>query len=283
MCPPVLVGCSGKWDRNDPLVSLYRDGVHMNGQMISGSSAQQAAQYEHDMNCMNVQHFEYLEQIIVEQRQTHRRILELFKSNAMTAPINLMPTSNASQGNAGSSNETVEIECIRLRKELIEVKEQLQTTTTNFKQLQEKYDAEHQRQKQIVLLLLAERKKIIMKYVEEKKRSEDLAQILSEEKQRLDTLAEGLEEESKKSLRMEHELEEQMSAFEQERLKQQKQIKELEAENEALKATIANTSTVTAAPVATQLISSSVVSKIVQPTATVSSVPVSGPSMYSFE
>lgn len=37
--------------------------------------------------------------------------------------------------------------------------------------------AEKNRHKQIVLFLLAERKKIIMKYVEERKRSEDLAQV----------------------------------------------------------------------------------------------------------
>lgn len=64
-----------------------------------------------------------------------------------------------------------------------------------------------------MLLLLAERKKIITKYIEERKRSEDLAQILSEEKARVDTMAEGLEEESKKSLRMEAELEKQSQDF----------------------------------------------------------------------
>lgn len=39
-------------------------------------------------------------------------------------------------------------------------------------------DEEKSRQKQIVLLLLAERKKIILKYIEERKRSEDLAQVI---------------------------------------------------------------------------------------------------------
>ena len=43
-------------------------------------------------------------------------------------------------------------------------------------------EEEKSRHKQIVLVLLAERKKIIMKYIEERKRCEDLAQILSEEK-----------------------------------------------------------------------------------------------------
>ena len=42
----------------------------------------------------------------------------------------------------------------------------------------EALEEEQSRQKQIVLLLLAERKKIIMKWIEERKRSEDLAQVM---------------------------------------------------------------------------------------------------------
>lgn len=46
-----------------------------------------------------------------------------------------------------------------------------------YLKLNEVLEAEKNRHKQIVLFLLAERKKIIMKYVEERKRSEDLAQV----------------------------------------------------------------------------------------------------------
>lgn len=46
-----------------------------------------------------------------------------------------------------------------------------------YLKLNEILETEKNRQKQIVLFLLAERKKIIMKYVEERKRSEDLAQV----------------------------------------------------------------------------------------------------------
>jgi hypothetical protein len=48
----------------------------------------------------------------------------------------------------------------------------------DLKRANEVLEEERSRQKQIVLLLLAERKKLIMKYVEERKRSEDLAQVL---------------------------------------------------------------------------------------------------------
>ena len=105
-----------------------------------------------------------------------------------------------------------------------------------MKKLQETLDEERQRQKQIVLLLLAERKKLILKYVEERNKSEDLAQILGEEKGRVDTMAEGLEEESQKALHMEAELEKQLALFDSERVqlkvqlqKEEKRTKELEA------------------------------------------------------
>jgi len=40
------------------------------------------------------------------------------------------------------------------------------------------FDEEKARTKSIVLLLIAERKKALIKYVEERKRSEDLAQVI---------------------------------------------------------------------------------------------------------
>jgi uncharacterized protein with PIN domain len=105
----------------------------------------------------------------------------------------------------------------------------------DMKKVQDTLEEERQRQKQIVLLLLAERKKLILKYVEERKKSEDLAQILSEEKGRVDSMAEGLEEESQKALQMEAELEKQLALFDGERAqlkaqstREEKRSKELE-------------------------------------------------------
>lgn len=113
--------------------------------------------------------------------------------------------------------------------------------------MQETLDEERQRQKQIVLLLLAERKKLILKYVEERKKSEDLAQILSEEKGRVDSMAEGLEEESQKALQMEAELEKHLAIFNGEKAqlkvqlsREEKRIKELEAFIEKLQIEVDN-------------------------------------------
>ena len=48
-----------------------------------------------------------------------------------------------------------------------------------LKKMTETLEEERHRQKHMVLLLLAERKKVITKYIEERKRSEDLTQVPS--------------------------------------------------------------------------------------------------------
>ncbi|XP_057341743.1 CTTNBP2 N-terminal-like protein isoform X2 [Microplitis mediator] len=136
----------------------------------------------------------------------------------------------------------LEKERTRLKKELELERQEKKRLEMELKKENIALEVEKSRQKQIVLLLLAERKKIIMKYIEERKRSEDLAQILSEEKVRIDSMAEGLEEESKKSLQMEAEVEKQQAQFDMERqqyrqalAKAEKRNKELEADLEGLK------------------------------------------------
>ncbi|KAL0104771.1 hypothetical protein PUN28_016422 [Cardiocondyla obscurior] len=215
----------------------------------------------------------------------------------------------------------LEKERTRLKKELELEKQEKKRLEMELKKVTDHLEEEKNRQKQIVLLLLAERKKIIMKYIEERKRSEDLAQILSEEKVRIDSMAEGLEEESKKSLQMEAELEKQLAQFDMERqqyrqalVKEEKRAKDFETELEKLRVEMdtwkesqargpvrgvgvtpppppAKPANLVAMPTlrpasAPQAMKGAVLgtgtpmvsSKVVQPTATVSSVPVSGPT-----
>lgn len=215
----------------------------------------------------------------------------------------------------------LEKERTRLKKELELEKQEKKRLEMELKKVNDHLEEEKNRQKQIVLLLLAERKKIIMKYIEERKRSEDLAQILSEEKVRIDSMAEGLEEESKKSLQMEAELEKQLAQFDMERqqyrqalTKEEKRAKDFETELEKLRVEMdtwkesqtrgpargvgvtpppppAKPANLVAMPTlrpasAPQTMKGTVLgtgtpmvsSKVVQPTATVSSVPVSGPT-----
>ena len=106
---------------------------------------------------------------------------------------------------------------IRLRQELENEILEKQRLEEAVKDAAARQEEEKTKQKQIVLVLLSDRKKLHKLYLEEKKRSEDLAQMLQEEKTRMDTMAAGLEEESKRSLAMEAELEKHLSQFGSER------------------------------------------------------------------
>jgi len=108
----------------------------------------------------------------------------------------------------------------QLEKERIRLRQDLEVEVAEKQKLEEAVkdsvatlEEEKSKQKQIVLVLLADRKKLMKLYLEEKKRSEDLAQMLGEEKGKMEVMAAGLEEESKRSLAMEAELEKHLSQF----------------------------------------------------------------------
>ncbi|XP_018786162.1 PREDICTED: uncharacterized protein CG10915 [Bactrocera latifrons] len=298
---------------NDPYAAIFRDKIALAGNMISRESSTQAAQAEMEVRQIIEQQMEQQYQMVSKQRATHLRMVNILTESLENNQRMLQELEEEKRKHEHDTAQGdditygLELERTKLRQELEEERAQLKKMEKEMKKLQETLDYERNRQKQIVLLLIAERKKILMKYIEEGKRSEDLAQILAEEKQRSDTIAEGLEEESKKSLRMEEEMEKQSAAFENERktfkltaAKEETRIKELEqevallrAENEALKKQQQILQQSVAAGVSGTLVGGAKartlsddacatpmvnIAKIVQPTATVTSVPVSGPT-----
>ncbi|XP_044257458.1 CTTNBP2 N-terminal-like protein isoform X2 [Tribolium madens] len=269
---------------SDPYTALLRDSI------ADGPNAKPVIN-EQEMAVAAEQQLQALEQLALQQRRAHQHMINILKEAEAKhrKVIQDLEEEKCKHEHDTAQGDDItyglEMERTRLRQELEMERAARKKLEKEVKKQLEMADEERARQKQIVLLLLAERKKIIVKYIEERKRSEDLAQILSEEKSRIDSMAEGLEEESKKSLQMEAELEKQLHVFEADKksLTQQLAIKEarcqeLEAELQKLKSdyellkTRNNTTCDSAAP----MISS--VAKVVQPTATVSSVPVSGPT-----
>ena len=111
----------------------------------------------------------------------------------------------------------LEKERIRLKEDLDSEVAEKQKLEVALKESLNTLEEEKSKQKQIVLVLLADRKKLMKLYLEEKKRSEDLAGMLQDEKGKMDTMAAGLEEESKRSLAMEAELEKHINQFGSER------------------------------------------------------------------
>lgn len=189
-----------------------------------------------------------LEALVQQQRRMKSRMTKILKDAELRhrAVIKELEEEKRKHEHDTAQGDDItyglEKERTRLKKELELEKQEKKRLELDLKKANDAQEEEKTRQKQIVLLLLAERKKIIMKYIEERKRSEDLAQILSEEKVRIDSMAEGLEEESKKSLQMEAELEKQLAQFDIERqqyrqalAKEEKRVKDLEVELEKLR------------------------------------------------
>ncbi|KAF7271988.1 hypothetical protein GWI33_015193 [Rhynchophorus ferrugineus] len=268
---------------SDPYTALLRDS-------IADTLNSKVPVSEKDMQIAAEHQFQALEQLAMQQRWAHQHMMNILKEAEVKHKkvIQELEEEKCKHEHDTAQGDDItyglELERTRLRQELDMERNARKKLEKEVKRQVELADEERARQKQIVLLLLAERKKIIVKYIEERKRSEDLAQILSEEKARIDTMAEGLEEESKKSLQMEAELEKQAHDFESERkhfksqlAAKEQRILEIETEINRLRAECdAIRNRIQLSDNGTAMISS--VAKVVQPTATVSSVPVSGPT-----
>ncbi|KAG5678123.1 hypothetical protein PVAND_007822 [Polypedilum vanderplanki] len=269
---------------NDPHAALFRDNFAIAGNITSRQTSAMAVQYERNTRELYEQQLLVLSQKCEQQRQTHAKIVNLLKVTR-DKHLKLMQEIDEEKRRKKSDDEkpagTSSTEWSKMQEKLVEAEVSREQLKEELKKVKELLETERIEHKEIVIYLMEERKKMNMMRNEERKRSEDLAQILSEEKQRVDTIAEGLEEETKKSLRLEAEMEKQSQIHEQEQkmmLKnmaiEEKKVKDLETEitrlrveNEALKKA--------ALAVGTNPMS---VAKVIQPTATVSSVPVSGPT-----
>lgn len=286
---------------DDPYAALFRDDLALNGNLVSNESSLAASTVEQDAKSFANQQLEHLHRVVNNQRHF---LIKLTKLHTETKDnyMKLLEEFESEKRKNEKSDPTSETEKAKLRQLMFEEKNERKKAEDELKKIQSQIETERAKQKQMILFLLGDRKQLLVKYTEERKRSEDLAQILSEEKQRVDTIAEGLEEESKKSLRMEADLEKQAGLFEVERKQlrgslqtEEKKTKEqeltiiqLKAECEILRKNAASAQSAVAvaavldepSAIISPLMSS--VAKVVQPTSTVSSVPVSGPSRFSF-
>lgn len=213
----VLYGCyNGSWKPGNPQDALQRDrytGNDCNAIDDSLECAEKLAETQ----------IKALQNVVEKQRVSSRKMATYLRESERqrTSLVRELDEEKAKHEHDTAQGDDItyelEKERIRLRQDLeVEVAER-QKLEVAVKESGIKMEEEKAKQKQIVLVLLADRKKLMKLYVEEKKRSEDLAQILAEEKGKMETMAAGLEEESKRSLVMEAELEKHMTQFGSER------------------------------------------------------------------
>ncbi|XP_023703483.1 uncharacterized protein CG10915 isoform X3 [Cryptotermes secundus] len=223
---------------NDPLAALQRDSF----------AAAEARVDEAEIRSIANQQMATLDNLVIQQRRSQMRLARILRDaeERHRKVVQELDEEKRKHEHDTAQGDDItyglERERTRLKQELELERQAKKKQEKELKRVSDVLEEERSRQKQIVLLLLDERKKLIMKYVEERKRSEDLAQILAEEKGRIDSMAEGLEEESKKSLQMEAELEKQLAQFDIERqqlraavMKEEKRVRDLEMELEKAK------------------------------------------------
>ncbi|WAR25566.1 CTTB2-like protein [Mya arenaria] len=88
--------------------------------------------------------------------------------------------------------------------------------------------------KQVALMLIKERRKLVERYVAEKERADEAYRVLAEERSKSMNMAEGLVQESKKSLKMEATMERQASEFDVEREQWRNRLQREENRNKDL-------------------------------------------------
>ena len=160
----------------DPYTALLRDSI------ADGASAK-VPYSDRDMQMAAEQQIQALEQLALQQRRAHQHMVNIFEDAEAKHKkvIQELEEEKCKHEHDTAQGDDItyglEMERSRLKQELEVEKLTRKKCEKEVKRLQDMADEERARQKQIVLLLLAERKKIILKYIEERRRSEDLAQV----------------------------------------------------------------------------------------------------------
>ncbi|RWS10582.1 hypothetical protein B4U79_05350 [Dinothrombium tinctorium] len=99
-------------------------------------------------------------------------------------------------------------------------------------------DAEREREKKMIICLLAERKQLIIRLIEEKQKHSELIQMYNKDKKKISEMVEDLEEESKRSLQMELDLEKLTNEYEAQKETLKEKLLASEARNVSLSAEV---------------------------------------------
>jgi len=213
----LLYGCSAGSDQPaSPLTALHRD-------KNTRDDANTIEEEARGSTCFAESQIAALQDVIEKQKVSAQKMAACLRESEQQRAriLEELEDEKAKHERDTAQGDDITYE---LEKERIRLKEDLDTEVAEKQKLEvalkeslNTLEEEKSKQKQIVLVLLADRKKLMKLYLEEKKRSEDLAGMLQDEKGKMDTMAAGLEEESKRSLAMEAELEKHINQFGSER------------------------------------------------------------------
>lgn len=226
----------GHFALNDPFAALQRDSYGALGPATACDEAAIKTLYNNQLG--------QLENLVLQHRRAQQRLREHLRE----VVTNLEEERQKHALDTAEGDDVtymLEKERERLRQEVEAERQQKKRLETELRRAIRLLESERAKQKQIVVLLLTERKLLISKLLDEHGRREELQQILTDEKGRMADVVDGLEEESQKSLQMEADLERQAAEFVIERAslenaleRERSRVKSLEMESNALRAQI---------------------------------------------
>ncbi|XP_045166400.2 cortactin-binding protein 2-like [Mercenaria mercenaria] len=206
----------GRFGLGDPFSAMQRDSDNMKDNTFDESAIKsmydnQLAQLENLIATQRKAQMKMREQMIIGEKRYHKVHSELEDEKRKHAQ-------DTAQGD--DVTYMLEKERERLTKEIDFEKANQKKMEKDMKKTLASLEDERAssaKHKQVALMLIKERKKLVEKLMQEKFRAEQAERILQEERSKSMNMAEGLVQESKKSLKMEATMERQLSEFDLER------------------------------------------------------------------
>lgn len=194
----------------DPVLALSRDGLRVEGLSSRASGSK-------DINDVVTQHvghkIKVLQTLVEAQKAALKKLTACLREADAQKAVLLKDLDEARVKHELDNAQGDDITYC-LEKDRAKLRQDLESEASEKKRLQAEVESltkslkeEQTNKKEIILILLEDRKKMASLYLEEKRRTEDLSNLLRGEKSKLQSLGIGLEEESKRSLAMEAELE----------------------------------------------------------------------------
>lgn len=234
----------GRFGLGDPFTAMQRDSDNMKDNTFDESAIK--SMYDNQLN--------QLENLIATQRKAQMKM----RDHIVAAEKRYQKVCNElddekhkhAQDTAQGDDVTYMLE-----KERERLKQEVEFEKSNTKKMEkdlkktlaslEEERANSAKHKQVALMLIKERKKLVEKLLVEKHKATEVQKLYNDEKARSMNMAEGLVQESKKSLQMEATMEKQLSEFDLEReqlknklIREENKSRELQAQVDSLKSQI---------------------------------------------
>ncbi|XP_052779857.1 cortactin-binding protein 2-like isoform X2 [Mya arenaria] len=223
----------GRFGLGDPFSAMQRDSDNMADNTFDESAIKsmydnQLAQLENLIATQRKAQMKMREQMLSAEKKYHKVSAELEDERRKHAQ-------DTAQGD--DVTYMLEKERERLNKEVDFEKGNTKKMEKDLKKTLASLEEERAssgKHKQVALMLIKERRKLVERYVAEKERADEAYRVLAEERSKSMNMAEGLVQESKKSLKMEATMERQASEFDVEREQWRNRLQREENRNKDL-------------------------------------------------